>query len=74
MIHEEIKEKDQKRLSFEDISGMLQQKTNEVEFRKTVERLDNALAIVQNVVEHKLPSVKYELQRELKNKADIATF
>ena len=74
ILSETLKPKIKKRLKSKHVEGMLVQKTNEAEFRKQIERLDNSLQIVQDVVDHKLPSLKYEIERELKNKADIVKF
>ena len=74
MLSETLKPKIKKRMKKEMVEGMIVQKTNEAEFRKQIERLDNSLQIVQDVVDHKLPAMKYEIQRELKNKADIDKF
>ena len=74
MLHETLKPKIKKRMKRKHVEGMIVQKTNEAEFRKQIERLDNSLQIVQDVVDHKLPSLKYEIERELKNKADIVKF
>lgn len=43
ILGETLKPKIKKRLKREDVEGMLVQKTNEAEFRKQIERLDNSL-------------------------------
>jgi hypothetical protein len=42
-----------------------------VEFNKTVQRLDDKIQLLGDRVDYKLPSMEYEFERALKNKAEL---
>jgi hypothetical protein len=66
-----IKPKIKKRLKITDLDKKLIAKVNHNEFMKQIERMDNSIQIVTNVIEHKIPAFRFEIERELINKASM---
>ena len=69
-LHDRLKPSIKKRIKMKHIESKLLTKTNVVEFNKTVQRLDDKIQLLNDTVEYKLPSMEYEFERALKNKAE----
>lgn len=64
----QLKPKIKKRLKIKDLDAKLSSKVNFNEFMKQIERMDNSIQVVQNVIEHKIPAFRYEIETQLKYK------
>jgi hypothetical protein len=71
-LHDRLKPSIKKRIKMKHIESKLLTKTNVVEFNKTVQRLDDKIQLLGDRVDYKLPSMEYEFERKLKNKAELA--
>ena len=58
-------------MKYHEIDEKLKGKVGMIEFMKQIERIDNGVQVFTDSVEYKLPALKYELERDLKNKADM---
>jgi hypothetical protein len=70
-LHDRLKPSIKKRIKMKHIESKLLTKTNVVEFNKTVQRLDDKIQLLGDRVDYKLPSMEYEFERALKNKAEL---
>ena len=61
----QLKPKIKKRLKITDLDAKLSSKVNFNEFMKQIERMDNSIQVVQNVIEHKIPAFRYEIETQL---------
>lgn len=58
-------------MKYHEIDEKMKGKVGMIEFMKQIERIDNGVQVFTDSVEYKLPALKYELERDLKNKADM---
>ena len=68
-----IKPKIKKRIKEKDVDKKIIGKVNKIEFLKHIERLDDNVRILGDKVDYQLPALKYEVYRDMKNKADMET-
>jgi hypothetical protein len=69
-LHDRLKPSIKKRIKMKHIESKLLTKTNVVEFNKTVQRLDDKIQLLGDQVDYKLPSMEYEFDRKIANKAE----
>ena len=67
-----MKKKLKKRLKAEELGKRLLQKVDRGEYQKQAERLDGAVQVLGDKVDHELPAFKVDLLNALKSKAEMA--
>ena len=71
-LEDTLKRKIKKRLTAEEMSKKLLQKVDRGEYQKQADRLDGAVQVLGDRVDHELPAFKVDLLNALKSKAETA--